>query len=625
MNTPRSRISLLYLLLFAALVFFVFFNYQQQFTQQEALNLNKVAADIKAGLVARVVTDEDQLTIVYKNGEERTAQKEPNATTVDQLLALGVTPEELGPENVDIQIQPPSAWLGVLTALGYILPFLILAGVFWFVFRQAQGSNNAAMSFGKSRARMFSGENPTVTFNDVAGVDEAKVDLQEIVEFLKEPDKFISLGARIPKGVLLVGQPGTGKTLLAKAVSGEAGVPFFSISGSEFVEMFVGVGASRVRDLFDQAKRHSPCIVFVDEIDAVGRQRGAGLGGSHDEREQTLNQMLVEMDGFDTDTNIIMIAATNRPDILDPALLRPGRFDRRVILDSPDVHGREEILKVHVRGKPLGKDVNLALLARGTPGFVGADLENLVNEAAILAARRNKKTIGQPEFQEAIERLIAGPERKSRVISPEEKRVVAYHEAGHAIVAHALPNCDPVHKVTIVPRGMAGGYVLALPDEDRSLMSRAKLLDDMAFALGGRAAEEIVFDDITSGASNDLERVTKVARQMVTRLGMSTQLGPRVYGQKEELVFLGREISEQRDYSEQVAEQIDEEVYKLVSEALTKAKKTLTKYKAQLHKIAKKLVEVETLTREEFEKMFPVPVKKRSGTPILLPVGANGH
>ena len=625
MNTPRSRISLLYLLLFAALVFFVFFNYQQQFSQQEALNLNQVAADIKAGLVARVVTDEEQLTIVYNNGEERIAQKEPNATTVDQLLALGVTPEQLGPDNVDIQIQPPSAWLGVLTALGYILPFLILAGVFWFVFRQAQGSNNAAMSFGKSRARMFSGENPTVTFNDIAGVEEAKVDLQEVVEFLKEPDKFISLGARIPKGVLLIGAPGTGKTLLAKAVSGEAGVPFFSISGSEFVEMFVGVGASRVRDLFDQAKRHSPCIVFVDEIDAVGRQRGAGLGGSHDEREQTLNQMLVEMDGFDTDTNIIMIAATNRPDILDPALLRPGRFDRRVILDAPDVHGREEILKVHVRGKPLGKDVDLSMLARGTPGFVGADLENLVNEAAILAARRNKKTIGQPEFQEAIERLIAGPERKSRVISPEEKRVVAYHEAGHAIVAHALPNCDPVHKVTIVPRGMAGGYVLALPDEDRSLMSRAKLLDDMAFALGGRAAEEIVFDDITSGASNDLERVTQVARQMVTRLGMSGQLGPRVYGKKEELIFLGREISEQRDYSESVAEQIDEEVYKLVSEALTRAKKTLTKYKAQLHKIAKKLIEVETLTREEFEKMFPTPVKKRSGTPLLLPVGANSR
>ena len=623
MNNPRSRVSLIYLLFFAALIFAVFFNYQQQASQADPLTLNRVAADIKAGIVARVITDDDRIRVVYDNGEERYAQKENNATTLEQLLALGVTPEELSPENVDIEVAPPSAWLGIGTVLTYVLPFLLLAGVFWFVFRQAQGSNNAAMSFGKSRARMFSGDHPTVTFDDVAGVEEAKIDLQEVVEFLKEPDKFISLGARIPKGVLLVGQPGTGKTLLAKAVSGEAGVPFFSISGSEFVEMFVGVGASRVRDLFDQAKRHSPCIVFVDEIDAVGRQRGAGLGGSHDEREQTLNQMLVEMDGFDTDTNIIMVAATNRPDILDPALLRPGRFDRRVVLDAPDVHGREAILKVHVRGKPLAKDVNLALLARGTPGFVGADLENLVNEAAILAARRDKKSIGQPEFQEAIERLIAGPERKSRIISPEEKRVVAYHEAGHAIVAHALPNCDPVHKVTIVPRGMAGGYVLALPDEDRNLMSRAKLIDDMAFALGGRAAEEIVFDDITSGASNDLERVTRVARQMVTRYGMSVEMGPRVYGKKEELVFLGREISEQRDYSESVAEQIDDEVYKLITASLTRAKKTLTKYKAELHKIAEKLIEVETLTREEFEKIFPVPVKKRSGTPHL--VGTNSR
>ncbi|MGH2582611.1 MAG: ATP-dependent zinc metalloprotease FtsH [Anaerolineales bacterium] len=623
MNNPRSRVSLIYLLFFAALIFAVFFNYQQQASQADPLTLNRVAADIKAGIVARVITDDDRIRVVYDNGEERYAQKESNTTTLEQLLALGVTPEELSPDNVDIEVAPPSAWLGIGTVLTYVLPFLLLAGVFWFVFRQAQGSNNAAMSFGKSRARMFSGDHPTVTFEDIAGVEEAKIDLQEVVEFLKEPDKFISLGARIPKGVLLVGQPGTGKTLLAKAVSGEAGVPFFSISGSEFVEMFVGVGASRVRDLFDQAKRHSPCIVFVDEIDAVGRQRGAGLGGSHDEREQTLNQMLVEMDGFDTDTNIIMVAATNRPDILDPALLRPGRFDRRVVLDAPDVHGREAILKVHVRGKPLAKDVNLALLARGTPGFVGADLENLVNEAAILAARRNKKSIGQPEFQEAIERLIAGPERKSRIISPEEKRVVAYHEAGHAIVAHALPNCDPVHKVTIVPRGMAGGYVLALPDEDRNLMSRAKLIDDMAFALGGRAAEEIVFDDITSGASNDLERVTQVARQMVTRYGMSVEMGPRVYGKKEELIFLGREISEQRDYSESVAEQIDDEVFKLVTASLTRAKKTLTKYKAQLHKVAEKLIEVETLTREEFEKIFPVPVKKRSGTPLL--VGTNSR
>jgi len=418
-NNPRSRTSLMYLLFFAAIFFLVFFQFRQQSSTAEVLTINQVAADIRAGEVARIETDEDRLRVVYRSGEERFSQKEPVATTVEQLLALGVTPEELGPNSVSVEIKPPSAWLGVFTALGYVLPFLVLAAVFWFVFRQAQGSNNAAMSFGKSKARMFAGDHPTVTFDDVAGVTEAKQDLAEVVEFLKEPEKFIQLGARIPKGVLLVGSPGTGKTLLAKAVSGEAGVPFFSISGSEFVEMFVGVGASRVRDLFEQAKRHSPCIVFVDEIDAVGRQRGAGLGGSHDEREQTLNQMLVEMDGFDTDTNVIIVAATNRPDILDPALLRPGRFDRRVVLDAPDVKGREAILKVHVRGKPLAKDVNLATLARGTPGFVGADLENLVNEGAILAARRNKKSIGQSELEEAVERvMLGGPERRSKLISP---------------------------------------------------------------------------------------------------------------------------------------------------------------------------------------------------------------
>jgi cell division protease FtsH len=467
---------------------------------------------------------------------------------------------------------------------------------------------------------MFTGDHPTVTFEDVAGVEEAKEELREVVEFLREPEKFISLGARIPKGVLLVGPPGTGKTLLAKAVSGEAGVPFFSISGSEFVEMFVGVGASRVRDLFDQAKRHSPCIVFVDEIDAVGRQRGAGLGGSHDEREQTLNQMLVEMDGFDTDTSVIIVAATNRPDILDPALLRPGRFDRRVVLDRPDMRGREAILKVHVKGKPLAPDIDLGVLARSTPGFVGADLENLVNEAAILAARRNKKVISQPEMEEAIERVIAGPERRSRLISEEEKRVVAYHEAGHAIVAHVLPNTDPVHKVTIVARGMAGGYTMALPQEDRTLMSRGKILDDLAFTLGGRAAEEIVFNDITSGASNDLERVTKMARSMVTRLGMSRELGPMVYGQKEELIFLGREISEQRDYSEAVAELIDQEVRSLVNDAYQRAKTILVQYREKLDSVAQRLLEVETISRDEFEQIFPPPVPKKNGTPVPIAV-----
>jgi cell division protease FtsH len=594
----------------------VVYNFQSQARLQESLSINQVAADIQAGKVTRILQDGSRLQVVYNSGDTKTSQMDETSTLVDQLKALGVTTDQLSPSNINLEIRPPSAWLGIATALGYILPFLFLAGVFWFVFRQAQGSNNAALSFGKSRARMFSGDQPTVTFLDVAGVEEAKEELKEVVEFLREPEKFISLGARIPKGVLLVGPPGTGKTLLAKAVSGEAGVPFFSISGSEFVEMFVGVGASRVRDLFDQAKRHSPCIVFVDEIDAVGRQRGAGLGGSHDEREQTLNQMLVEMDGFDTDTNVIIMAATNRPDILDPALLRPGRFDRRVVLDRPDMRGREQILKVHVKGKPLSPDTDLTALARATPGFVGADLENLVNEAAILAARRNKKVIGQSELEEAIERVIAGPERKSRLISDEEKRIVAYHEAGHAVVMNAIPEADPVRKVSIIARGMAGGFTLALPEEDRTLMARKKLQADIVGLLGGRAAEEIVFDDITSGASNDLERVTRMARAMVTRLGMSNQLGPMVYGQKEELIFLGREISEQRDYSESVAEEIDAEVRRLVSESYDKARELLLLYRDKLDAVAKRLLEVETISQEEFEAIFPPPIPKNSGTPL---------
>jgi len=614
----RNSSFLIYLLLFIAIITMIMVGFNQR-GNPEAINLNQVAADIKARQVMKIETTENELTITYKDGTEKTSTKEPESTLIDQLILLGVTQEDLAATNIDLEFKPPSAWWNVLTAVGYVLPFLILIAGFFFIFRQAQGSNNAAISFGKSRARMFSGDHPTVTFDDVAGVDESKEELQEVVEFLREPQKFIALGARIPKGVLLVGPPGTGKTLLAKAVSGEAGVPFFSISSSEFVEMFVGVGASRVRDLFDQAKRHSPCIVFVDEIDAVGRQRGAGLGGSHDEREQTLNQMLVEMDGFNTDTNIIIVAATNRPDILDPALLRPGRFDRRVVLDRPDVRGREAILKVHVRGKPLDPDLNLSVLARATPGFVGADLENLVNEAAILAARRNKKSIGQSEFEEAIERVIAGPERKSRLINPEEKRIVAYHEAGHAVVMNVLPESDPVHKVSIIARGMAGGYTLALPQEDRTLMPRKKLLAEMVGLLGGRAAEEIVFDDITSGASNDIERVTQMARTMVTRLGMSDQLGPMVYGQKEELIFLGREISEQRDYSEAVAERIDQEVRRLVNEAYMEARRILTQYRQELDAVANKLLEVETLSREEFEAIFPPPVPKTSGIPTLVP------
>jgi cell division protease FtsH len=601
-----------------SIIVLLVFSLNQSNTVDTMLTINQVADEVKQGNVVRIEEEEDRLKITLKSGEEKFSNKESEATLIDQLIALGVTPEQLNPENgIGVEIKAPSAWAGILNALFYIIPFLFFIGVFFYIYRQAQGSNSAAMSFGKSRARMFTGDHPTVTFADVAGIEESKEELKEIVEFLREPQKFVALGARIPKGVLLVGPPGTGKTLLAKAVSGEAGVPFFSISGSEFVEMFVGVGASRVRDLFDQAKKNSPCIVFVDEIDAVGRQRGAGLGGSHDEREQTLNQMLVEMDGFDTDTNIIIMAATNRPDILDPALLRPGRFDRRVVLDRPDMRGREAIMKVHIKGKPVDPQVDLEMLAKATPGFVGADIENLVNEAAILAARRNKKSIGQSEFEESIERVIAGPERKSRLISSEEKRIVAYHEAGHAVVMNALPEADPVQKVSIIARGMAAGYTIALPMDDRTLMPRKKLLAEMVGLLGGRAAEEIVFDDITSGASNDIERVTQLARNMVTRLGMSNELGPMVYGQKEELIFLGREISEQRDYSESIAEKIDKEIRSLVNEAYTQAKVLLGKYRNELDAVANRLLEVETLSRDEFEKIFPSPVPHHSGTPGL--------
>ncbi len=626
MNPPRSQSSyLITFLLIVAVGAMIYTAVQREGNgADKPLTINDLAQAVENGEVKSILIEQDnRLTVVFKDGAqnnvdevvERTAQKEPETTLVDQLLSLGVTPEKLAPDNVSIEAKPVSQWAGLFGSLAIIVPFLLMGGLLWFILRQAQGSNNAAMSFGKSRARMFSGDHPTVTFADVAGADESKEELKEIVEFLKEPQKFIQLGARIPKGVLLVGPPGTGKTLLAKAVSGEAGVPFFSISGSEFVEMFVGVGASRVRDLFEQAKRHSPCIIFVDEIDAVGRQRGAGLGGSHDEREQTLNQMLVEMDGFDTDTNVIIMAATNRPDVLDPALLRPGRFDRRVTLDRPDVKGREAILKVHSKGKPLDPTVDLASLARGTPGFVGADLENMVNEGAILAARRNLKAIGQSELEEAIERVVMGPERKSRLISEEEKRIIAYHEAGHAVVANAIAEADPVQKVTIVGRGQAGGVTWFRPDEDRILASRKKLNATLVYALGGRAAEEIVFDDITSGASNDIEQVTRIARSMVTRLGMSTELGPMTYGQKEELIFLGREISEQRDYSDAVAQQIDKEVRRMVDEAYKQAKSLVITYREQLDAVAKKLLEVESITREEFEKIFPPPHSKKSGTP----------
>ncbi|MBW6465160.1 MAG: ATP-dependent zinc metalloprotease FtsH [Brevefilum sp.] len=611
----RNQSFIIYILLFIAIIAMVFFTVNQQSSQVVEIPINKLATDIREGKVKSIIEDESRLEITYKNNDIRTSTKDPSTPLIAQLVELGVTPEDLSSEQISVEIKLPSPLLGVFSILSYILPFIILIGLFWFIFRQAQGSNNAAMSFGKSKARMFTGDHPTVTFDDVAGVEEAKEELEEVVEFLREPQKFIALGARIPKGVLLVGAPGTGKTLMAKAVSGEAGVPFFSISGSEFVEMFVGVGASRVRDLFEQAKRHSPALIFVDEIDAVGRHRGAGLGGSHDEREQTLNQLLVEMDGFDTDTNVIIIAATNRPDILDPALLRPGRFDRRVTLDRPDIKGREEILEVHVKGKPVSPDVDLSDIARSTPGFVGADIENLVNEAAILAARRNKRVIEHSEFMEAIERVIAGPERKSRLINENEKKIIAYHEAGHAVVINALPEADTVQKISIISRGEAGGYTIAFPEEDRMLKSRGQILSDMITLLGGRAAEEIVFNDITSGASNDLERVTKLARTMVMRLGMSEELGPMVYGKKEELVFLGREISEQRDYSEHIAEKIDTAIHSLVQESYQKAKDILNRYRKELDEVAEKLLVVESLTAAEFFEIFPTPVEKTGGIP----------
>ncbi len=491
----------------------------------------------------------------------------------------------------------PGWWTGLLTTL---LPILIFVLLFFFLMQQTQGGGNRVMSFGKSRARLHTDDKKKVTFNDVAGADEVKEELQEIVEFLKNPKKFNELGARIPKGVLLFGPPGTGKTLLARAVAGEAGVPFFSISGSDFVEMFVGVGASRVRDLFDQAKKNAPCIVFVDEIDAVGRQRGAGLGGGHDEREQTLNQLLVEMDGFEANEGIIIIAATYRPDILDPALLRPGRFDREVVVDIPDVNGRKDILKVHARGKPLAADVDIDVLARRTPGFTGADLANLMNEAALLAARRNKKEIGQAELEDSIERVIAGPEKKSRVISEEEKRLVSYHEAGHAVVGYLLPHTDPVHKVSIIPRGRAGGYTLLLPKEDRRFMTKSQLMDQVTMLLGGRVAEALVLKEISTGAQNDLERSTELVRKMVMEYGMSDELGPMTLGHKQETVFLGRDIARDRNYGEEVAAAIDREVKNIIEKNYNRARDLLNKHIEILHLIARKLMEKETLEANEF-------------------------
>ncbi len=568
----------------------------------EKVGLPTLISEAKQGQINVISQDGDKL-IGLKDDKAiyETAFVGGTEDLRNYLIAEGVT---IGEGGVEINVEPGGTDWGMI-ALQVILPIALIGGLFYFFLRSARGAGTQAFSFGKSRARLSSGNKTSVTFADVAGTEEAKEEVQEIVEFLKSPSKFQTLGGRIPRGVLLVGPPGTGKTLLAKAIAGEANVPFYSINGSEFVEMFVGVGAARVRDLFEQAKRNTPCIIFMDEIDAVGRHRGAGLGGGHDEREQTLNQILSEMDGFDTNTNVIVIAATNRPDILDPALLRPGRFDRHIVVDLPDIQGRKAILEVHAKGKPLSKGVNMETVAKGTPGFSGADLANLINEAAILAARRNLKKITSNELEDAADRVSLGPERRSRVISQREKEITAYHESGHALTAKMLPNADAsVHKISIIARGMAGGWTRLLPSEDRHIYPKTQLDDTISILLGGRAAEEIAFNEVTTGAQNDLTEATKLARKMVTEYGMSDKLGPRTFGQKQELVFLGREISEHKDYSDKIAQAIDEEVYNIIQHAYNTTKKILTEHKAKLTQLAERLIANESLDEDELNKLF---------------------
>jgi len=599
MNQRWVRNSFIYLLIIVAVIA-AFTTIFPSSKGVEKVPLSSVEDMLERGELTKIVVEGDSLRLTHINGSEMKSVKDESVNIlelVDKAGAQGIT--------VEFKSKRGFNWLG---SLFNFLPLLFFGALLFFMLRNAQGANSQAMSFGRSRARVFSGNRPTVTFADVAGVEEAKQELQEVVEFLQSPEKFQALGARIPRGVLLVGPPGTGKTLLARAIAGEAGVAFFSISGSEFVEMFVGVGASRVRDLFEQAKRNAPCIVFVDEIDAVGRHRGAGLGGSHDEREQTLNQILVEMDGFDTSTNVIVLSATNRPDILDPALLRPGRFDRQVVLDRPDINGRTQILKVHAKGKPLEDTAKLETLAKETPGFSGADLANLLNEAAILAARRNKQAIGMEDLEEAIDRIIAGPEKKSRIISQKEKAITAYHEAGHALTARMLANADPVHKISIIARGMMGGYTRLLPTEDRYLWTRSQFNDMLATILAGHSAEDLIFNEMTTGTENDIEQATKIARKMVTEYGMSDKLGPRAFGRKEELVFLGREISEQRNYGEEVAKQIDDEINAIIERAHKVTKDILTQNRAKLAQIAERLIAEETIEGERLEALFNEPV-----------------
>ena len=586
------------------LILFVFSFINLSATKVEKIDIGTLINQIENEQVREISVEKDKINVVLKDDTQESVFKEKTESLSTLFSNYQVDPEKL--KKVKIEIKEETGWdLFLTTVLPFLIPFLLIAVVIYFLMRQVQGANTRAMMFGQSSARQVSrDQKDRITFKDVAGVQEAKEELLEVVEFLISPKKFIQVGAKIPKGVLLMGAPGTGKTLLAKAVAGEAKVPFFSISGSEFVEMFVGVGASRVRDLFKKAKKHAPCIVFIDEIDAVGRQRGAGLGGSHDEREQTLNQILVEMDGFDPNAGVIVIAATNRPDVLDPALLRPGRFDRRVVLDLPDINDRTAILKVHSVKKPLAEDVSLKEVAERTPGFSGADLANLLNEAAILTARRNKKKIGHKEVVESIEKVLLGPERKSHMLSDKEKKVTAYHEAGHALVAHKLPHTDPVRKVSIISRGRAAGYTLKLPEKDKHLQAQSEFIDELAVLLAGHVTEKEIFGEVTTGASNDLNQATKLARSIIAQYGMSEALGPRTFGQKEELIFLGREIHEQKDYSEKIAEEIDREISRLIADACRTAKKVITDHREDLEAIVSELMEHETLDREEFEAIF---------------------
>jgi len=577
----------------------------------EQISLTQLANQVNEGKVKKITIDNNELAIELNDGKTEKATKEKETGLTESLKNYGVDTQKLQSVNLDVKGESSAgAWAGII--LPFLLPFILISVFIWFMLRQAQRGNTQALSFGLSRARMTDPKDKKkrITFADVAGAKESKEELYEIVEFLRNPKKFLALGAKIPKGVLLLGPPGTGKTLISKAVAGEANVPFFNISGSEFVEMFVGVGASRVRDLFKQAKKNSPSIVFIDEIDAVGRHRGAGLGGGHDEREQTLNQILVEMDGFDTFTNVIVIAATNRPDVLDPALLRPGRFDRRVVMDLPDIDERVEILKIHAKNKPVEKGTDIRVIAQRTPGFSGADLSNLLNEAAILAARRNKKEIGLFEMTESIEKVILGPERKSRRIEEDEKKIIAYHEAGHALVAASLPHADPVQKISIISRGHAGGYTFSAPEKDKTLLSRGYFIDELSVLLGGYASEKMTFGDITTGASNDLDRATKIARNLVTRYGMS-DLGPRTFGHKEEMIFLGKEIHEEKNYSDKMAEEIDSQVTKFISDAYDVTEKILREKKETLDKLSSVLLEKETIEQDEFNEIAGIKKQQK--------------